>query len=51
MLVIEALDHARARGATIHAELVGYGATDDASHITLPAPGGRGAVEPMHGSR
>jgi 3-oxoacyl-[acyl-carrier-protein] synthase II len=47
MLVLEALDHARARGATIHAELVGYGATDDASHITLPAPGGRGAVESM----
>ena len=47
ILVLEALDHARARGATIHAELVGYGATDDASHITLPAPGGRGAVESM----
>ena len=47
MLVLEALDHAQARGATIHAELVGYGATDDASHITLPAPGGRGAVESM----
>ena len=37
----------RARGATIHAEVVGYGATADASHITLPAPGGRGAVESM----
>ena len=47
MLVLEALDHALARGATIHAEVVGYGATDDASHITLPAPGGRGAVESM----
>ncbi len=47
MLVLEELEHARARGATIHAELVGYGATDDASHITLPAPGGRGAVESM----
>jgi beta-ketoacyl-acyl-carrier-protein synthase II len=47
ILVLEELDHARARGATIHAELVGYGATDDASHITLPAPGGRGAVESM----
>ncbi len=47
MLVLEALDHATARGATIHAEVVGYGATDDASHITLPAPGGRGAVESM----
>src|SRR5918999_3283616 len=47
IVVLEELDHARARGATIHAELVGYGATDDASHITLPAPGGRGAVESM----
>ncbi|MGI8658226.1 MAG: beta-ketoacyl-ACP synthase II [Candidatus Limnocylindria bacterium] len=47
ILVLEALDHARARGATIHAEVVGYGATDDASHITLPAPGGRGAAESM----
>ncbi len=47
MLVLEELEHARARGATIHAEVVGYGATDDASHITLPAPGGRGAVESM----
>jgi 3-oxoacyl-[acyl-carrier-protein] synthase II len=47
ILVLEALDHALARGATIHAEVVGYGASDDASHITLPAPGGRGAVESM----
>ena len=47
VLVLEALDHAQGRGATIHAEVVGYGATDDASHITLPAPGGRGAVESM----
>ncbi|MGH2427271.1 MAG: beta-ketoacyl-ACP synthase II [Candidatus Limnocylindria bacterium] len=47
ILVLEALEHAQARGATIHAELVGYAATDDASHITLPAPGGRGAVESM----
>ena len=47
ILVLEALDHARARGARIHAELVGYAASDDASHITLPAPGGRGAVASM----
>jgi 3-oxoacyl-[acyl-carrier-protein] synthase II len=47
IIVLEALDHALARGARIHAELVGYAATDDASHITLPAPGGRGAVASM----
>ena len=44
MLVLESLDHAQARGAEPLAELIGYGATADASHITLPAPGGIGAV-------
>ena len=44
VVILEALEHAQARGATILAELVGYGATADASHITLPAPGGIGAV-------
>ena len=44
VVVLEALEHAEARGAEILAELVGYGATADASHITLPAPGGIGAV-------
>jgi 3-oxoacyl-[acyl-carrier-protein] synthase II len=47
IVVLEELEHARARGAQIHAELVGYAATDDASHITLPAPGGRGAAASM----
>jgi 3-oxoacyl-[acyl-carrier-protein] synthase II len=47
VVILEALEHAVARGARIHAELVGYAATDDASHITLPAPGGRGAVASM----
>ena len=44
VVVLEALEHAEARGAVPLAELVGYGATADASHITLPAPGGIGAV-------
>lgn len=44
ILVLEELEHALARGATPLAELAGYGATADASHITLPAPGGIGAV-------
>ena len=43
-VVLEELDHARRRGAEPLAEIVGYGATADASHITLPAPGGIGAV-------
>jgi 3-oxoacyl-[acyl-carrier-protein] synthase II len=44
VIILESLEHAERRGATILAELVGYGATADASHITLPAPGGMGAV-------
>jgi 3-oxoacyl-[acyl-carrier-protein] synthase II len=44
VVILESLEHAESRGATILAELLGYGATADASHITLPAPGGIGAV-------
>lgn len=44
MLLIEDLDHAIARGAKIYAEIVGYGATADAYHITAPAEGGEGGA-------
>ncbi len=47
ILVLEEMEYAKARGAQIYAELVGYGATADAYHITEPAPGGRGLVRAM----
>ncbi len=48
VLVMETLEHAKKRGAPIIAEVVGYGATGDAHHITTPAPGGVGAASAMN---
>ena len=47
IMILETLEHAQKRGANIYAEVVGYGTTCDAYHITTPAPGGNGGARAM----
>jgi 3-oxoacyl-[acyl-carrier-protein] synthase II len=47
MMVLESLEHAQERGATIHAELIGYGLSADAHHVSAPSEDGEGAARAM----
>ncbi len=48
VVILEDLEGARDRGATVLAEIIGYGMSADAHHMTQPAPGGEGAIKAMH---
>lgn len=50
ILILESLEHAIGRGAPILAEMVGYGSTCDAYHVSAPAPGGEGAIRSIQGA-